>query len=146
MLLFKDFFFALNECQADSQEGWCQTISYRYLSIMFFMSDSCLYFALLALPFSYALGCVSAVLLLSAMGRPFPCLDCVFIRVHACFFLVLNILYFTVLPHSAPPNAWKSSESKFTFLPHAISSWFLFLAQQPVSLNILGDSFQGRYV
>lgn len=85
-------------------------------------------FALLALPFSCALSWVSAVLLLSAMGRPFPCSDSIFIRVHACFFLVLDILCFTVLPCSAPPNAWKSSGSKFTFLPHATSSCFLFLA------------------
>lgn len=58
-------------------------------------------FALLALPFSCALSCVSAVLLLSAVGRPFPCSDSIFIFryiFNACFFLVLDILYFTILP------------------------------------------------
>lgn len=106
-------------------------------------------FALLALPFSCALSCVSAVLLLSAVGRPFPCSDSIFIFMHvfnACFFLVLDILYFTILPCSAPPNAWNSSESKFTFLPHAILSFFLFLAEQPVASYILGDNFQSRCV
>lgn len=110
--------------------------------LTFFMSDSCLSVCTLG----SALLCTELWICSftpQCSGGAVSLLRLCFYQTSCLFFSGVGYSLFHHSPCSAPPDAWKSSESKFTFLPHAISSCFWFL---PVALNMLGDSSQGRCV